>query len=330
MKKKNKILILVSILMIICISLTFYFLRKKKLDTINNYTDTSINLIIEGDFKSAESYFEKTLELDKNNKKILELKATIQAFEELQTLYNDEKYEDATKLIPDISQMEFYYLIEKEVSMINNDITARIKLLDTFQNAESQFEEKNYYEADRLIKEVLSMDNYDLIQEQADVLASEISFRIQLLDEIDSLDSKIKNFLNSNSYDVALDLVNRYDTNHLPDTYIKKLSDFKTQISASKKKYDDENRLITASEAEEMVKSYLELWDKPHFIDTSDLETQGGTYDEIKGLTGYRVEPRYTGYDDNHSTSLGFYFVDAKTKHIYKLDVTYAKYHRIK
>lgn len=328
MKKKNKILILVSILMIICISLTFYFLRKKKLDTINNYTDTSINLIIEGDFKSAESYFEKTLELDKNNKKILELKATIKAFEELQTLYNDEKYEDATKLIPDISQMEFYYLIEKEVSMINNDITARIKLLDTFQNAESQFEEKNYYEADRLIKEVLSMDNYDLIQEQADVLASEISFRIQLLDEIDSLDSKIKNFLNSNSYDVALDLVNRYDTNHLPDTYIKKLSDFKTQISASKKKYDDENRLITASEAEEMVKSHLKLWDEPHIIDTSDLKTENKY--GIKGLTGYRVEPRYTGYDDNHSTSLGFYFVDAKTKHIYELDVTYAKYHRIK
>lgn len=236
---------------------------------------------------------------------------------------------------------------KKAVNML--EVVKQLKELDNI------YANKDYVQVKELITKIYSIEGSDVVKAKLEVISKDIEEKLGIMTEIDSLNMKIEDLISKKSYQEAIDIINSYLEENLNDAYKVKLNALTETVNKAKSAYDDEQKKIAEekkkqeelqaasstinneNEAEARIKelaeikAYINKNVKLYFMSNKEIfDGLGWGQPELHGMKGYNVEVRSQSPDPLVTSAVGFYFVEAKTKNVYKMEIAKGQYFLVK
>lgn len=127
-------------------------------------------------------------------------------------------------------------------------------LADNCMQLDTLYISKEYLLAEELIKKIESNKYFKYVEDKMNDKFLIIQNKIITIKEIESLDTKIEELINTNSYQEAIDTVNKYFDDDLKEVYIDKLEELINTINKSKSEFEQEQLRIEEEKLAEEAK----------------------------------------------------------------------------
>jgi tetratricopeptide (TPR) repeat protein len=136
-------------------------------------------------------------------------------------------------------------ILEQTISIDENNKQAMdlLNLIKDYEIIEELYKSKEYRSTLELIGKIKSKEYFNYIENEITEINKDIDSKLQVMKEMDDLSDTVEKLIESEKFDEALSLINKYKDEDLTEEYKKKLNKILEELNKSKASYDEQKAL---------------------------------------------------------------------------------------